>query len=71
LKSAQVAVGKGVSFFYHGFRMGKVLKIKGNTVTVVMAPYKVRGKHTGVRKRIKMQDILGVVYRKKVVPCQG
>ena len=66
MKELKLAVGIGVMFLYHGYRMGKVLKIKGNTITVVLAPYKVRGTHTGKKIRIKKADIREIQYRKRL-----
>jgi len=45
--------------------------LKGKFVTVVLAPFKVRGDYTGQIKRIKKDKISGIVYRKKVIPYES
>lgn len=52
--------GKWVSYFFHGQREGKVVRIAGKTLTVQNA--------VGERKRIhpNKYKILGVYFRKKL-----
>jgi hypothetical protein len=51
-----------------GFRIGKVLKMSGNKVTVLTAPFTLRGSYTGRRIRVSKEEIYGIVFRKKVRP---
>jgi len=50
-----------------GLHIGRIAKIKGGTLTVILAPYKMKGKHAGKRMRIRTEQIVGVIYRRKVV----
>ena len=66
-KQTEITEGRYVEFMYHGFRLGRICKIKGNIITVVLAPYKFRGKRKGKKVRIKRAEIKGILWRKKVI----
>jgi len=60
--------GVTVQFNLQGFRLGKIIRVRGRMLTVLLSPFKQRGRHQGKRKRIHMDDVKGIVYRKKVIP---
>lgn len=66
----EIALGRYVQFDLQGLRLGKVNKMVGNKITVVLSPYTIRGRFTGQRKRIHRDKIMGIVYRKKVIPVE-
>lgn len=65
-----VAPGRCVQFNHNGFRLGKVLRIRGSFVTVVLAPFTTRGRFPGKRMRVHKERIIGIVWRKKIVPIK-
>lgn len=64
---AELKIGDVVQFCFNGFRLGRIRKIGGNTITVVLAPFGFKGKRKGEKVRIKAEDINGLIYRKKVI----
>jgi len=68
MEKLNLAVGRYVQFLRDSYRIGRIMKIKGNNLTVILAPYMTRGKNKGVRKRIQKEEIVGIVWRRKVIP---
>ena len=60
-----------VEFFSEGYRLGRITKINGNVMTVILAPFGVKGNNKGQRKRIRKEEIVGIVWRKKVIRFEG
>lgn len=71
MEKQELAVGRYVEFFHkNGFqRLGRIKKIEGKNLTVVLAPFGFKGKNEGQRVRLHVSQITGIVYRKKVVAC--
>jgi hypothetical protein len=67
MEKMEVAKNRYVEFFSDGFRLGRISKINGNTMTVILAPFGIKGDDKGQRKRIRKEDVLGIVWRKKIV----
>jgi hypothetical protein len=67
MEKMEVAKNRYVEFFRDGFRLGRISKINGNTMTVILAPFGIKGDDKGQRKRIRKEDVLGIVWRKKIV----
>ena len=63
--------GRYVEFFSDGFRLGRINKINGNTMTVILAPFGMKGDNKGQRKRIRKEDVIGIVWRNKVIKYVG
>jgi hypothetical protein len=63
--------GKYVEFFSDGFRLGRINKINGNTMTVILAPFGIKGDNKGQRKRIRKEDVVGIVCRNKIVKYES
>ncbi len=50
-----------------GIRVAKILKIDGRKLTVVLAPYRIRGRFKGQKIRIPIDWVTGIIFRKKMV----
>ena len=67
MKKFKIERGRYVEFFSDGFRLGRINKINGNTMTVILAPFGIKGNNKGQRKRITKDNVIGIVWRNKVV----
>lgn len=67
MRKMELAEGRCVEFHYHGFRLGRIVKIKGNHLTVVLAPFMLRGRRKGKKVRIEKTAVIGIVWRKEVI----
>ena len=70
MKELEIKEGKHVAFEnwegrrkYSGSRIGKVVKIIGNTITIQLS--------NGVKMRINKSDIKGIVWFKKIRKIKG
>jgi len=70
MENQNLAIGRYVEFQHNGFRLGRICKIDGNLITVILAPFAFKGKNEGSKKRIHKNEITGIVYWKKVRPCK-
>lgn len=72
MEKTELAKGRYVEFLKDGtsFRIGRVSKITGNIITLVLAPHGFRGKNKGKKMRLHKSEITGIVWRKKVIPWQ-
>ncbi len=63
-----IAVGKYVEYMDDSekVRIGRVVNIRGKLITLLLAPFGMRGVNKGPRKRIERCKITGIVYHKKV-----
>jgi len=69
MKPLKLAEGRCVEFHYHGFRLGRIVRIKGNRLTVVLSPFLLRGKRKGKKIRIEKSAVIGIVRGKEVIKC--
>jgi hypothetical protein len=67
MEKMELEKNRYVEFFSDGSRLGRIIKINGNTMTVILAPFGIKGDNKGQRKRINKEDVLGIVWRNKVV----
>ncbi len=67
MDKTEVKVGSYVEFIHYGFRLGRVVKMNGGMLTVVLAPFTLRGRFTGKRVRVHKEKLTGILYRKKVI----
>jgi hypothetical protein len=67
MERMELVKNRYVEFFSEGSRLGRITKINGNTMTVILAPFGVKGDNKGQRKRIRKEDVIGVVWRNKIV----
>ena len=59
--------GKYIEFMTEcGTRIGRVTRVRGKDVSVILAPFGMRGKSKGQRKRIEKEQATGIVHYKKV-----
>lgn len=68
MEKGELAEGKYVQFLRSSFRIGRVSKIGKKWITVILAPYMSRGKNKGAKLRIDKKEIIGIIYKKKVIP---
>jgi hypothetical protein len=67
MEKMELARNKYVEFFSDGSRLGRIIKINGNTMTVILAPFGIKGDSKGQRKRITKEEVTGIVWRNKIV----
>lgn len=68
MEKTKLAEGRYVEFHYHGFRLGRIVRIRGNRLTVVLAPFLLRGRRKGKKIRIEKTAVIGIVRGKEVIP---
>ena len=67
MEKMELSRNRYVEFFSDGFRLGRISKMNGNTMTVILAPFGIKGDGKGQRKRIRKEEIIGIVWRKKIL----
>jgi hypothetical protein len=67
MEKMQLEKNRYVEFFSEGSRLGRINKLNGNTMTVILAPFGIKGDNKGQRKRIRKEEVTGIVWRNKVV----
>lgn len=68
MRELELAVGRYVEFHHCGFRLGRIARIRGNRLTVVLSPYMLRGRRKGKKVRIEKTAVTGIVRGKEVIP---
>ncbi len=70
MRKTQIGVGRFVEFNHFGLRLGRVWRMRGNVLTVILHPYGVRGSRQGKRVRVHVDKLTGILWRKRIIPLR-